>query len=138
MNYKDKKLKLIKEFNEAFKKNKKIVLKKKTISNLFRYGNRKKENTATISLSDFNRIININIEENTLDVEGLATYEDIVDYCLPYNLLPTVTPELKNITIGGAIVGIGIESTCYRHGFVHISGTRKFLWNSWLYFKGKN
>jgi FAD/FMN-containing dehydrogenase len=26
---------------------------------------------------------------------------------------------LKHITIGGATVGIGIESTCFRHGFVH-------------------
>jgi len=30
-----------------------------------------------------------------------------------------VTPELKHITVGGATVGIGIESSCYRHGFVH-------------------
>jgi FAD/FMN-containing dehydrogenase len=34
-------------------------------------------------------------------------------------LLPPVSPELKHITIGGATVGIGIESTCFRHGFVH-------------------
>jgi FAD/FMN-containing dehydrogenase len=33
--------------------------------------------------------------------------------------LPLVSPELKHITIGGATVGIGIESTCFRHGFVH-------------------
>jgi len=38
---------------------------------------------------------------------------------LPHGFLPPVTPELKHITIGGATVGIGIESTCYRHGFVH-------------------
>ena len=33
--------------------------------------------------------------------------------------MPPVTPELKHITIGGATVGIGIESTCFRNGFVH-------------------
>jgi FAD/FMN-containing dehydrogenase len=38
---------------------------------------------------------------------------------LPRGFLPLVAPELKHITIGGATVGIGIESTCYRHGFVH-------------------
>ena len=30
-----------------------------------------------------------------------------------------MAPELKHITVGGATVGIGIESTCYRYGFVH-------------------
>src|SRR4030095_7798459 len=57
----------------------------------------------------------------TLDVEGLATFERIVDATLPHGLIPPVTPELKHITIGGAICGIGIESTCFRHGFVHDS-----------------
>ena len=29
-----------------------------------------------------------------------------------------MAPELKHITVGGATVGIGIESTCFRYGFV--------------------
>lgn len=119
MSYEAKKIKLLKEFSEAIKLNKKIVLKKKTVSNLFRYGERKKEDAVTISLSDFNKVIRIDRQEKTLEVEGLATYENIVDHCLYRDLLPTVAPELKNITIGGAIVGIGIESTCYKYGFVH-------------------
>ena len=40
-------------------------------------------------------------------------------YCLDHGYLPLVAPELKHITVGGATVGIGIESTCFRHGFVH-------------------
>ena len=40
-------------------------------------------------------------------------------YCLAHGFLPLVAPELKHITVGGATVGIGIESTCYRYGFVH-------------------
>ena len=54
-----------------------------------------------------------------MDVEGLATYESMVTYCLAAGFLPTVVPELKPITIAGATVGIGIESSCYRSGFVH-------------------
>jgi hypothetical protein len=30
-----------------------------------------------------------------------------------------VVPELKTITVGGTIVGIGIESSSFKHGFVH-------------------
>jgi FAD/FMN-containing dehydrogenase len=38
---------------------------------------------------------------------------------LAAGFLPLVAPELKHITVGGATVGIGIESTCFRYGFVH-------------------
>jgi FAD/FMN-containing dehydrogenase len=40
---------------------------------------------------------------------------------VPRGFLPLVAPELRHITIGGATVGIGIESTCFRYGFVHDS-----------------
>src|SRR3989338_7637645 len=117
--YDNKKYNLIRDFSQVVKSGKKILLKKKTISNLFRYGERKKEYAVTVSLSQFNQIIKIDTNKKILEVEGLTTYEKIADYCLNYNLLPTVTPELKHITMGGAIVGIGIESTCYKYGFVH-------------------
>src|SRR5690606_33045292 len=55
----------------------------------------------------------------TAEVEGLATYSTVVHRCLEHGLLPLVAPELKHITVGGATVGIGIESTCFRYGFVH-------------------
>ncbi|MBS3174876.1 FAD-binding oxidoreductase, partial [Candidatus Woesearchaeota archaeon] len=103
--YDNKKYNLIRDFSQVVKSGKKILLKKKTISNLFRYGERKKEYAVTVSLSQFNQIIKIDTNKKILEVEGLTTYEKIADYCLNYNLLPTVTPELKNITIGGAIVG---------------------------------
>jgi FAD/FMN-containing dehydrogenase len=96
----------------------KIRLKKRTISNLFRYAPRDRAG-AGLSLSDFVNVIGIDTENKTLDVEGLATYERVVDFTLARGLLPLVTPELKHITVGGATVGIGIESTGFRYGFVH-------------------
>ena len=97
----------------------KIRLRKRTISNLFRYGSRRSDDSNGLSLADFNKVLAIDVENKTLDVEGLATYESVVDAVLPHGMLPLVTPELKHITVGGATVGIGIESTCFRHGFVH-------------------
>jgi len=97
----------------------KISLQKNTISNRFRYSKHNSVAATGISLSDFDQILSIDPTSRTLDVEGLATYESIVDATLPYGFLPTVSPELKHITVGGATVGIGIESTCFRHGFVH-------------------
>ena len=33
--------------------------------------------------------------------------------------MPAVVPQLKTITLGGAVAGVGIESSSYRHGLVH-------------------
>jgi FAD/FMN-containing dehydrogenase len=95
-----------------------LRLAKSTISNLFRYQPRGKAERR-VSLGRFDDVIALDAEARTLDVEGLATFETIVNFCLRHGLLPPVSPELKHITIGGATVGIGIESTCFRHGFVH-------------------
>lgn len=49
----------------------------------------------------------------------MTPYDTIVKETLKYNLLPCVVPELKSITLGGAISGIGIESSSFKYGFVH-------------------
>lgn len=95
-----------------------LRLAKSTISNLFRYKPRGKADRR-ISLGQFNDVISLDAANQCLEVEGLATFETIVTYCLRHGFLPLVCPELKHITVGGATVGIGIESTCFRHGFVH-------------------
>jgi FAD/FMN-containing dehydrogenase len=98
---------------------KKIRLRKNTVSNLFRYDERKYQTSRHINLRKFNRILYLDPVQKTLEVQGLATYEDIVGFTAPRGFLPTVAPGFKQITIGGAIVGIAFESTSYRYGFVH-------------------
>lgn len=97
----------------------KLQIRKKTVSNLFRYQLREKAKGRSLALSDFTHVLTIDEKNKILDVEGLTSYETIIQHTLPKGLIPTVTPELKHITIGGAIVGIGIESTSYQYGFVH-------------------
>lgn len=99
--------------------NKPIHIKKRTISNLFRYDGRDKKERREVDLRDFNKPLYVDAKKQTLEVQGLTTFEQIVDFTLPHGLVPLVTPELKRITIGGAIVGIGIETNSYRYGFVH-------------------
>ena len=86
-----------------------LRLKKRTSSNLFRYAPRLASGDA-LDLGDFNHVLEVDRSARTLEVEGLATYEAIVDRTLRDGLVPLITPELKHITIGGATVGIGIES----------------------------
>jgi FAD/FMN-containing dehydrogenase len=95
-------------------------LAKRTSSNRFRYQPTGPE-IRRLDLSGFSHCVALDARAQTLEVEGLATFESIVDYTLTQGFVPHVTPELKHITIGGAIVGIGIESNSYRYGFVHDS-----------------
>lgn len=94
-------------------------VKKKTASNLFRYNSGSKQQGRSIDLSDFDKVLFLDTEAKTLEVQGLATYETIVRFTTARGFLPTVAPGFKHITTGGAIVGIAIEATCYRYGFAH-------------------
>ena len=89
----------------------------KTTSNLFRQ--RVQAQVHRLDLRDFNHVIRVDEREQFAEVEGLTTYEDLVRETLPFQLMPTVVPQLKSITIGGAIAGIGIESSSFKCGFVH-------------------
>jgi FAD/FMN-containing dehydrogenase len=57
----------------------------------------------------------------TADVGGMTTYEDLVAATLRFGLLPLVVPQLKTITLGGAVTGLGIEASSFRNGLPHES-----------------
>ena len=38
----------------------------------------------------------------------MTTYEDLADATLGHGLMPKVVPQLKTITLGGAVTGLGI------------------------------
>ena len=49
----------------------------------------------------------------------MIPYEELVRGCLAQGVMPAVVPQLKTITLGGAVAGVGIESSSHRHGLVH-------------------
>jgi FAD/FMN-containing dehydrogenase len=57
----------------------------------------------------------------TAEVLGMTTYEHLVDATLPYGLMPLCVPQLRTITLGGAVTGLGIESASFRNGTPHES-----------------
>ena len=65
----------------------------------------------------FNEVISI--EKDFVDAEGMISYEALVRECLAHGVMPAVVPQLKTITLGGAVAGVGIESSSHRHGLVH-------------------
>jgi FAD/FMN-containing dehydrogenase len=95
-----------------------VRLAKKT-SNLFRP--RDATTAPGLDVSGLDGVIAIDVLERTADVQGMCTYEDLVDATLPHGLIPLVVPQLRTITLGGAVTGLGIESTSFRSGLPHES-----------------
>ena len=54
-----------------------------------------------------------------IEAEGMVTYEALAAACLARGVMPAVVPQLKTITLGGAVAGVGIESSSHRYGLVH-------------------
>jgi FAD/FMN-containing dehydrogenase len=54
-----------------------------------------------------------------VEAEGMVTYEELTAACLARGVMPAVVPQLKTITLGGAVAGVGIESSSHRYGLVH-------------------
>jgi FAD/FMN-containing dehydrogenase len=95
-----------------------VRLAKRT-SNLFR--SRAETNARGLDTSGLTGVIAVDRESRTADVAGMCTYEDLVAATLPHALAPLVVPQLKTITLGGAVTGLGIESTSFRNGLPHES-----------------
>jgi FAD/FMN-containing dehydrogenase len=91
----------------------------KPTSNLFRA--RSKSDAPGLDTSGLTGVIAVDPRARTADVAGMCTYEDLVAATLPYGLSPLVVPQLKTITLGGAVTGLGIESASFRNGLPHES-----------------
>jgi len=100
-----------------------IRLAKKS-SNLFRP--RTDSDQPGLDVSGLDGVIAIDTDPRdggakTADVQGMCTYEELVDATLPHGLIPYVVPQLRTITLGGAVTGLGIEATSFRNGLPHES-----------------
>src|SRR3954454_13759599 len=95
-----------------------IRLAKRT-SNLFRP--RTHEQIVGLDVSGLNGVISIDATSCTADVQGMCSYETLVAATLRHGLMPKVVPQLKSITLGGAVTGLGIESSSFRNGLPHES-----------------
>jgi FAD/FMN-containing dehydrogenase len=95
-----------------------VRLAKRT-SNLFRV--RAATGAPGLDVTDLDHVLGVDPGRRIAEVEGMVTYERLVDATLPYGLMPLVVPQLKTITLGGAVTGLGIESSSFRNGTPHES-----------------
>ncbi len=91
----------------------------KPTSNLFR--GRSDGVGAGLDVSGLTGVLDVDPGTRTAQVQGMCTYADLVDATLPHGLMPMVVPQLRTITLGGAVAGLGIESTSLWHGLPHES-----------------
>ena len=91
----------------------------KATSNLFR--GRSASAVTGLDVSSFAQVFDVDRVARTAEVGGMTTYEDLVAATLPFGLMPLCVPQLRTITLGGAVTGLGIESASFRSGTPHES-----------------
>ena len=93
------------------------VALRKNNSNLFR--DRDRASKLRLDVHDFNHVLQVDPQSGWADAEGMTSYEALVLATLACGTMPAVVPQLKTITLGGAVAGVGIEATSFRQGLVH-------------------
>jgi FAD/FMN-containing dehydrogenase len=96
-----------------------ISLRKKGVSHQVPKAHDLRHHDDKIDVSDLTEILSIDPVRQICVAESGVTFVDLVAATLPHGLVPIVVPELKTITIGGAVSGCSIESMSYVHGGFH-------------------
>ena len=113
LGYQQRRDRLIAQYNATAS----VVRLDKDTSNLFRDRDKAVENS--LNVRSLRHVLEIDTDQCWVEVEGMTPYVDLVAATLPHDCLPCVVPELKSITIGGAVSGVGIESSSFKYGLVH-------------------
>lgn len=96
-----------------------VSLQKKAVAHQVpKHGDARRGDTK-IDVEDLDRILAIDPETRTCTCEPGVTFEDLVAATLAYDLVPLVVPELRTITVGGAVSGCSLESMSFRVGGFH-------------------
>jgi FAD/FMN-containing dehydrogenase len=114
--YADRKARLLAELAAGGRAGTRVGLAKNT-SNLFR--DRAPRARPAIDLKRFDHVLAVDAAAGVVESEGMVRYVDLADATLAHGVMPAVVPQLKSITLGGAVAGVGIEATSFRHGLVH-------------------
>jgi len=89
----------------------------KPTSNLFR--DRAARDAPRLDVRDLCHVLSFDAGSGWVDAEAMVPYDALTDACLQRGVMPAVVPQLRSITLGGAVAGVGIEATSFRCGLVH-------------------
>lgn len=70
---------------------------------------------------DLYDVLEVNEEKQTCRVEPMCSMGKLTHYLLPKGWTIPVVPELDDLTVGGLVAGVGIETSSHKYGlFQHI------------------
>jgi FAD/FMN-containing dehydrogenase len=121
MNHNDKVQRIVEQVKIYSAAEKRIKLKKSAISHFVPNPYDKSAKLPRVDLSDLDEVLLIDPRREICVAEPGVTYEKLVKATMQYNLIPQTVPELKTITVGGAVSGCSIESMSYKYGGFHDS-----------------
>lgn len=96
-----------------------VSIRKKAVSHQVPKRGDKRLTDDKVDISDLDEVLEVDPVTMTCTAEPGVTFVDLVEVTLKHGLLPIVVPELKTITIGGAVSGCSLESMSYRYGGFH-------------------
>ena len=96
-----------------------LSLRKKTVAHQVPKAGDHRHRDAKIDVSELTEILEIDPIRRICVAESGVTFIDLVRATLEHGLVPIVVPELKTITIGGAVSGCSIESMSFVRGGFH-------------------
>lgn len=96
-----------------------VSLRKRSVSHQVPKRNDLRHHDDKIDVGDLTEILEIDPVRRICVAESGVTFVDLVAATLAHGLVPIVVPELKTITIGGAVSGGSIESMSFVHGGFH-------------------
>jgi FAD/FMN-containing dehydrogenase len=98
-----------------------VSLRKRAVSHVVPKPHDRRHTDEKIDIGDLDQILSIDPERRICVAESGVTFIDLVSATLRHGLVPMVVPELKTITIGGAVAGCSLESMSFRYGGFHDS-----------------
>jgi FAD/FMN-containing dehydrogenase len=96
-----------------------LSLRKKTVSHQVPKRGDAKYADEQLDISDLDEVLAIDPDSRICVAESGVTFVDLVAATLGRGLVPIIVPELKTITVGGAVSGCSIESASFRYGGFH-------------------
>lgn len=112
--YQAKEKQALRQFAELTARGERVSLVK-DVRHTWKNGHQK----PNLDLRQFNRVISIDTDARVAVVEGMTSFYDLVKVTLRFDLMPQAVPELRKITVGGAIAGLGGQSSSFRYGLIH-------------------
>lgn len=76
-------------------------------------------NKFQLNLENFVDVIEFNPVERSIVVEPMMSMRQINGYLLQHGYSLPIVPELDDLTIGGLVMGTGVESSSFRYGLFH-------------------